>query len=165
MLSAIFEIKKSIWHVGATSAGIRAKKETVPKTQQHQAHGERQNQLPSQRLPVRAQEKGQMHECRWLQQTLMVAVLVTWCWCCYGQCCCFLNSLPRLLLQLHCGLQGFLLTIIKSHTGSLQGWSKAGCTWPGPLPYPETFRPGAAYRISGVRCAPEAAHQSSGAYS
>lgn len=60
----------------------------------------------------------------------------------------FWNSLPRLLLQPHCGLQGFLLTMVKSHAGSLPGTSKAGCTWPGPLPYPETFRPGAAYRVS-----------------
>jgi hypothetical protein len=58
------------------------------------------------------------------------------------------SHLVLVLLRLHCGLQGFLLTIVKSHTGSLQGSSKAGCTWPGPLPYPETFRPGAAYRVS-----------------
>ena len=59
----------------------------------------------------------------------------------------FLNSLPRLLLQANCGLQGFLLTIVKSHTGILPGTSKAGCTWPCPLPYPETFRPAASYKV------------------
>ena len=55
------------------------------------------------------------------------------------------NSLPRWLLQSHCGLRSFLLSILHypacSHRAAPPSQSRS--TWPMPVPYPEAFRSGA----------------------
>ncbi len=54
----------------------------------------------------------------------------------------FLNSLPRWLLQLHCGFRGFLRSILQPHRLGSQPTSVTS-VWPMPPPYPEVFRSGA----------------------
>ena len=55
------------------------------------------------------------------------------------------NSLPRWLLQTHCGLRSFLLSIlhypVRSDRALPPGQSRS--TWPMPVPFPEAFRAGA----------------------
>ena len=53
----------------------------------------------------------------------------------------FLNSLPRWLLKIHCGLRGFLRSIIQTQGARMISTSSTSI-WPMPLPYPEVFTSG-----------------------
>lgn len=55
----------------------------------------------------------------------------------------FLNSLPRWLLKIECGFQGFLRSILRSRGRSDVPTSMSRSTWPMPLPHPEVFCSGA----------------------
>ena len=60
----------------------------------------------------------------------------------------FLNSLPRWLLKIQCGFQGFLRSILRSHGRNDVPTSKSSSTWPMPLPYPEVFRSGSQSAVA-----------------
>ena len=60
----------------------------------------------------------------------------------------FLNSLPRWLLKIQCGFQGFLRSILRSHGRSDVPTSKSSSTWPMPLPYPEVFCSGSQSAVA-----------------
>ena len=54
----------------------------------------------------------------------------------------FLNSMPRWLLRTRCSLQSFLRSILMMPWRDFGLTSKAGSTWPLPLPFPEVFSAG-----------------------
>ena len=55
-----------------------------------------------------------------------------------------LNSFPRWLLRIPCGLQRFLRSILASPGCADDPTSSTSSVWPMPLPYPEVFRSGAS---------------------
>ena len=55
-----------------------------------------------------------------------------------------LNSLPRWLLRIPCGLQRFLRSILLCPERNDDSTSTGGAIWPMPLPFPEVFKAGAA---------------------
>ena len=54
----------------------------------------------------------------------------------------FLNSMPRWVLKIPCGLQRFLRSILIYHGRNDDPTCTGGATWPMPLPFPEVFRAG-----------------------
>ena len=60
----------------------------------------------------------------------------------------FLNSLPRWLLKIQCGFQGFLRSILQSQGRKFDPTSRRSSTWPMPLPFPEVFAGGASASVS-----------------
>ena len=60
----------------------------------------------------------------------------------------FLNSLPRWLLKIQCGFQGFLRSILQSRGRNVDPTSRRSSTWPMPLPFPEVFTGGSCGAIA-----------------
>ena len=55
-----------------------------------------------------------------------------------------LNSFPRWLLKVPCGLQRFLQSILNTMERNDASTSAGGATWPMPLPFPEVFTAGSS---------------------
>ena len=60
----------------------------------------------------------------------------------------FLNSLPRWLLSVRCGFQGFLRSILMNPERSSCSTCTTSPLWPMPLPFPEVFRKGATCSVA-----------------
>ncbi len=60
----------------------------------------------------------------------------------------FLNSLPRWLLSIHCGFQGFLRSILMNLECNGRSTCTTNSVWPMPLPFPEVFRSGAGSSVA-----------------
>ena len=60
----------------------------------------------------------------------------------------FLNSLPRWLLSIPCGLQSFLRSILKNPGRNGRSTCTTTSTWPMPVPFPEVFSKGAAGNVA-----------------
>ena len=60
----------------------------------------------------------------------------------------FLNSLPRWLLSIQCGFQGFLRSILMNLECNGRSTCTTNSVWPMPLPSPEVFRSGAGSSVA-----------------